>query len=198
MENYFSFVTPKKFGECWKLTPLLGNHSSKESYLTLFKSVFPHIYLAKETSLHSVLIMILWSYEKPKCILGNTVFWAFGYRSAELLEPPSWHFSQGSLGFVKRGSAFSHPHRPGEKIATLGRPSQCKFWMWVVKNSCLSSPRTCPAPGEVPIEEEIHHFLPKQCFWWSGPLTYWIGGSVFGIIPGPRRNSSQKRFFVFE
>lgn len=50
MENYFFFVTPKKNGEYWKLIPLLGNHSSKETYLTLFITVFPQIYLAKETS----------------------------------------------------------------------------------------------------------------------------------------------------
>lgn len=53
------------------LNPLLENHSSDEICFTLFKSVFPQTYLAKETSFRRALITILWVYETPICILGT-------------------------------------------------------------------------------------------------------------------------------
>lgn len=86
--------------------------------------------------------------------------------------------SRANVVFVKRGGTLSLPHRPGDGISALGDLSQFTFWIWVVKNSCLPSPNLL----SFPIEEEIYHFLPKQRlwaqrrFWWSAPLTCWIGG----------------------
>lgn len=65
----------------------------------------------------------------------------------------------GLTRICKRRRTCPHLHRPGDRMSALSGLSLFKFWIQGAK-AAASPPPNLPCSGGIPIEEEIHHFLP--------------------------------------
>lgn len=152
--------------------------------------MLPRIFLAKETSFRRALIRVLGSYPTPKM--------HFGKHHPRGIQPPAL---QGHPGFylgisVRAKLGLWNKEAHFLVSADLGTGSQLRAVSPNLKSEfewskqLPSLPQTCPTLGGIPIEEEIHHFLPQQRLCWSGPLTCWIGGLSLGFFQDRGKNSS--------
>lgn len=145
------------FGEYQTLNPLLENYKSEETCLAL-SQCFPTFSWPRK--LHFAELW-LGSYGLQK---HQHTFWETLSPGRSATGPTDTLASllaslPGLTRVCKRRRTCPHLHRPGDRISALGGLSLFKFWIRGAK-AAASPPPNLPCSGGIPIEEEIHHFLP--------------------------------------